>query len=417
VLRNYLTIALCCPLVVAGDCSDSRRPAVVAAETPGAQRQELPQATLDQIAQYEREQSPYGKPRSKEEIPLRRRVFQLEEELMRLGQTVWPKSHVLLSPTEEGDFYSKQKEDADRLAAALELTYVGPRKFICGEPSDLHVKLTNRTQKTLKVLSGGAAPYAEIVHPNGLMPGPGIPPAQLVAGPAPLPPGPDDYATLRPGETISRTLPPPSQWVYLFPGRYHLWVSWGIGDEVGKQLGLGGPSASHVTTPVVAVDFALSNKARDLESSLTSKSKEVQAGRALAFAARLENLSAQKHIMVRVTWSRGSWLKFRDPTTGRVRGIRTSTNPAPEIRLDGYPRRGDYVKLSPGESLEVKLVISAEELDKHRDFLRPGRKYEVHWEYENLRRWYLEGNRVFQLNAWRGKIAAPPVALTIATAK
>lgn len=124
-LRNYLTIALCCPLVVAGACSDSRRPAAVGAESPGGVRR-LPQATLDQIAQYERETSPYMEPRSKEEIPLRRRVFQLEEELMRLGRTVWPKSHVLLPPIEEGDDYlSKQKDDADRLAAALELTYVG----------------------------------------------------------------------------------------------------------------------------------------------------------------------------------------------------------------------------------------------------------------------------------------------------
>jgi len=172
-----------------------------------------------------------------------------------------------------------------------------------------------------------------------------------------------------------------------------------------------------VTTPVVAVDFVLSNKARNLECSLTSKSKEVQAGRVLALAARLENLSTQEYIMARVTWSRGSWLTFRDPTTGRVRGIRASAEPAPKIELDGYPRRGHYVKLSPEEALEVKLAVSAEELDKHKDFLRPGRKYEVHWEYENLRRWYLEGNRVFQLNAWRGKIATQPVVLTIAAAK
>ena len=330
---------------------------------------------------------------------------------MRLGQTVWPKSHVPL----EGDFYSKQRDDAARLAAALELTYVGPRKFICGEPSDLHVKLTNRTQKTLKVLSRGGDVHAEIVHSSGNRPGPGIPPAQVLAMHA-LPPGPDDYATLRPGETISRTLPPPEQWDYLFPGRYHLWVSWGIGDEVGKQLGLDG-HINYVTTAVVAVDFVLSSKARDLECLLTSKSKEVQAGRALTFGGRLENLSTQGHVMVAVTWSRGLGLRFRDPTTGRVRWVAASAEPAPEVELDGYPRRGHYVKLSPGESLEVKLAVSAEELDKHKDFLRPGRKYEVYWDYENLRRWYLEGNRVFQLNAWRGKIAAPPVLLAIAAAK
>ena len=414
--RNCLTIVLLCLLAVAGACSDSRRPAAVGAETLGAQRQRLSQDTLDQIVQYERERSPYVEPRSKEEIPLRRRVFQLEEQLMRLGQTVWPKSHVLLPPTEEGDYYSKQRDDADRLAAALELTYVGPRKFICGEPSDLHVKLTNRTQKTLKILSRGAAAHAEIVHQSGNIPRPGIPAAQVVAGPAPLPPGPDDYDILRPGETISRTLPLPRQWGYLFPGRYHLWVSWGTGVEVGKQLGLGG-SANYVTTPVVAVDFVLSSKARDLECSLTSKSKEVQAGRALAFAARLENLSAQRHIMVGVTWCRGLGLKFRDPTTGHVRWVAASAEPAPEVELDGYPRRRHYIRLSRGESLDVKLAISAEELGKHKDFLRPGRKYEVHWEYGNMRCWYLEGNQVFQHYVWRGKIAAPPVVLTIAAAE
>jgi hypothetical protein len=367
--------------------------------------------TLEQIAQYEREETPYVEPKSKEEIPLRRRVFQLEEELMRLGQTVWPKSHVLLPPPDEDDYYSKERDDADRLAAALELTYVGPREFACGEPSDFHVKLTNRTRQTLKVLPREGDVYAEMVHSSGNIPGPGIPPAQVLAMHA-LPPGPDDSATLRPGETISRTLPPPAQWVYLLPGRYHLWVCWDIGGEVGKQLGLGGHHTS-VTTPVVAVELVLSSKARDLACSLTSNSKEVQAGRALAFVARLTNLSAQRSMMVGVTWCRGFGVKFRDPTTGRVRWVAASAEPAPEIELDGYPRRHHYVKLSPEESLEVKLAISAEELDKHRDFLRPGRKYEVQWEYQNLRHWYLEGNQTFRLDAWRGKIATPPVVLTV----
>lgn len=268
----------------------------------------------------------------------------------------------------------------------------------------------------MKVLSRRGDVHAEIVHSSGNRPGPGIPPAQVVAMHA-LPPGPDDYATLRPDETISRTLPPPEQWGYLFPGRYHLWVHWSIGGEVGKQLGLGGHHTNYVTTQVVAVDFVLASKARDLECSLASKSQEVQAGRGLAFAGRLENLSTQRHVMVALTWSRGLGLKFRDPTTGRVRWVAASAEPVPKVELDGYPRRGHYVKLSPEEALEVKLAVSAEELDKHKDFLRPGRKYEVHWEYENLRRWYLEGNRVFQLHAWRGKIAAPPVVLAIAAAK
>ena len=379
----------------------------------------LSESALAQIRDYDQWRVPWHKA-TKTEFRLRRRLFALQDRLLRTGETVWPPGAQYWFEW-PGEYWAERRAACERLAKALELTYEGPRKFVSGEEPTAQVTLTNRSDKTLRLLIWGKQFESEILHPSGHVPVRIIPAWRLIAGGHVRPPGKDDYVTLAPGESARCVVPLLHRTLLLPPGRYHLLVAYVLPPAVADVLGLRSAESLRITTPVVPVQFVLASQVNGLSCSLSAEHARIKPGEPLTFKAQLWNPSKCEWRTVHrpsghpISLRRGRLL-FGDPASGEERSLMATVRPAPHIEPDAwnphFPRRHSYVHLAPEQALDLTLAVSPDELKKHSDLLRPGRPVEVTWHYENARGWFIEDGKVFQWgNIWRGHIRSEPVRL------
>ena len=399
----------------------------VQAEKPGAGKlkasgqSKLSPETMQRIISYESASVPW-QGSSPETLLLRLRIFELERQLMRLGREVRPPSFNRPGPVGYSEYWDKQRKIERGVRQALQLSYVGPKKFTCSEKPVFKVRLKNRTKKPLCLLVWNLSFRVSLVHSSGNIPRRN-PAVRAKASHVPFP-RPEDYVTLKPGQAVTKEIAPDFQYSFLPPGRYHLWLSYWAFDSRGgvklsEQLGVkyGHVATCLITTRVMPVDFVVGNDVNHLVCSLAAEKTRINLEEDLVFTAVLRNTSKTRHITIARTGSTS--VKFYDPAGGRPRRLAASVQPAPkpisDKRLAYYPRRDWYVQLAPGREIKMTLTVSPKELARHAGFFRRGKKLEAVWEYGNRRNWYLQDGRVFMFgNVWVGRIASRPVPLSVA---